>query len=158
MRGRTTPSNIPDAFIFRAAGRFIVPAGWSFTPNRLDNNVEYVQLETADGAATVFIFDISPVVGDSVPYEAVISASGLDLQSELGISLSSGEMVRLDGRDAYRYALTVNGQSGTLLVVRFDNGGAGLVIAYGATDTYAADINVLIGSFNNLGVLVNYIQ
>ena len=152
------PSTEPDGYIFQAQGRFTIPAGWSFAPSLLGENIEYVTLQTADDATIVLIFDLSNVLSNSLTLDTVVAESGINLQSDFGVRFSTGEFVRMDNREVYRYNVTINGQGGIMVVVHFDHGGTGLFIAYGDTTTYSSDINVLLGSFTDVGATLQYIQ
>jgi hypothetical protein len=157
-RGATEASTVPDTYFFQAEGRFIIPAGWSYTPRVLNTTIEYVTLQADDNSTTAIIIELSNVVTDSAALDTVIAASGINLQEQFGITFSTGEFVRSDNRMAYRYNITVNGQAGAMTAVHFDEGGTGLFIAYGDTATYTHDLNMMLGSFTNLEALLDYIQ
>jgi hypothetical protein len=157
-RGSTAPLTAADGYIFQAQGRFSIPAGWSYIPAMLGENIEYVNLRTADATAGVLIFDLSNVISNNLTLDTVVAASGINFERDFGLGYDTGEFARQDNREVYRYAVTVNGQAGTMVVVHFDNGGTGLFVAYGNTAAHTHDINVLLGSFTDVGATLNYIQ
>jgi hypothetical protein len=158
--GNTAPATESDTYFYQAGGRLIVPIGWTVVPRLLNNDIEYVTLQTADSLTTALVFDLSNVLGNSIALDSVVAASGLNLQGEFGVAFNTGtgEFIRSDNRIAYRYNVTVNGQAGQMVAVHFDDGGTGLFIVHGNTASYTADISLILGSFNNLGALINYLQ
>ncbi|MDQ7025322.1 MAG: hypothetical protein Q9P44_07155 [Anaerolineae bacterium] len=158
--GSTVPATESDTYFYQAGGRLIVPIGWTVVPRMVNNEIEYVTLQTADTSTTALAFDLSNVLGNSIILDRVVAASGLNLQGEFGVAfnIETGEFIRSDNRIAYRYPVTVNGQAGQMIAVHFDDGGTGLFIVYGNTRSYTSDIHLILGSFNNLGSLLNYLQ
>lgn len=156
--GNTAPATESDTYFYQAGGRLIVPIGWSVVPRLLNNEIEYVTMQTADSSTTALVFDLSNVMGNSIALDSVVAASGINLQDEFGVAFNTGEFIRSDNRIVYRYNVTVNGQSGQMIAVHFDDGGTGLFVVYGNTTSYTSDINLILGSFNNLGALIDYLQ
>lgn len=150
-----------SSFIFRSGGRFSYPAGWSATPRR-SGNIEYVNLRAPNDAAAIVLFDITERVAANTPLNGVLADADLNLAQNFAITVDEGfaEAVTIGNREALRYQATIfvdgDTYAGHVTVLEYSDNGIGIAVAYGALDTFALDINLVIGSFNNLGALLDF--
>lgn len=152
--------NVPGAYIFQADGRFILPANWGIEARLLDE-IEYAVLSAPDGDnATVMLFDLSNTLTSGTDLDVVLDELDIDWDDDFSFEIdNSADAYAFGDREAIRYELSVDGQDGSLIILRFTNNAIGLVAIYGDdTDNYAQDINQLVGSFNNLGSLLEFIN
>lgn len=155
----TAAAITPTAYIFQATARFITPVGWSITP-RLRDEIEYTTLTAPDDAdATVVLIDLSEAVTNGTALSAVVDSAGFDWEDALGVTidLDSETAFDLADREAIQYEIEADGTDGTLVILRFSSNAIGAAVVYGTdVEDYATDVAQLIGSFRNLGALLDF--
>ncbi|MEL6306968.1 MAG: hypothetical protein AAFR81_18395 [Chloroflexota bacterium] len=155
----TGGASVPSAYIFQGDARFIAPTGWSITP-RIRDEVEYVTLGAPDNDdATVILVNLSDAVTNGTVLSDVIDTLDFDWDDAFGVSIDedSEDVYEQADREAIQYDVDVDGEDGTLVVLRFTNNAIAVAIFYGDdADDYADDIDQLIGSFRNLGALLDF--
>lgn len=155
----TGGASVPSAYIFQGNARFIAPAGWSITP-RVRDEVEYVTLGAPEGDdATVILLNLSDALTNGTALSNVIEALEFDWDDAFSLSIDadSEAVFEQTDREAVQYSVDVDGEDGTLVVLRFSNNALAIAIFYGDdADAYTSDIDQLIGSFRNLGALLDF--
>ena len=160
VSGSSEANLVPSAYIFQGNGRLIYPAGW-IVQARLREDVQYVVLSAPnDEQATVVLFDLSEAVTSGTALVDALDEVGIEWADTFAFDIDDdSDTYTFGDREAIVYDLEVDDAEGYLVVLRFDDESIGVVAVYGDdTDDYDTDIAQLIGSFNNLGALLQFIQ
>jgi len=157
-------SERPGVFIFQSGGRFTYPAQWVYRPARVDG-LEYVALTAPDESLSAITIGLSDLTPQSTPLRDVFDAVDLDFEALFGLSFQilNTEEVHIGDHSGVHYELRVteNGQrfDGELVIVRYNAGGFGLALYYGAgMDRYAAERNLISSSLNNSNHGLQYLN
>lgn len=141
-------------FFSEGAGRFAYPAGWRLSAD-LSGDIEYATLTAPDQGFRAVVADLTPVVTRDTATAEVLDVTNLNFETTFGLDLvrGMGEVIQIGDHSGVRYDARVM-QDGyetaaEVIVVRYSEGGFGLLIAYGDLDAYADVQTALLGSLNN---------
>ena len=158
--GRSSEArDVPSVFLLQNNQRFVVPAGWELNVRQRDD-IQYAILTIPDDDVTVQLFDLSETVTSGTELEDVLEETGIDWEDDFGFEIDDdADDYNFSDREAISYDVEVDGSDGTLIILRFADDAIGMAVIFGDDiDDYETEINQLLGSFNNLGAVLNFIQ
>lgn len=153
------PREDPAVFLFDSDQRFFIPAGWVIELREREDG-QYAILSVPDDDVTVWLFDVSPSVTKGTDLDQVLDDSAINWEADFGIVVTSDiEAYSLGDRDAISYTATIDETEGYVVVLRYSDENIGVAVVSGEdTANYDLQIEQLIGSFNNLGAVLDYLN
>ncbi len=153
--------DVPTVFLFESNQRFIYPANWIVNARRRDT-LEYTTLSAPDNDdVTVQLFDLSQTITKGTELEEALSTvEDINWEDDFDFAIDNDfEPYVFGDRDAIQYELEVDGSQGSLIILRYSDDNIGMVAIFGEDIAdYELDIIQIIGSFNNLGAVLDYMR
>ncbi|MGB7339907.1 MAG: hypothetical protein WBC91_13510 [Phototrophicaceae bacterium] len=149
----------PSVFLLPTNQRFFVPSGWDLDLRQRDD-LQYAVVSLPDADLRVQLIDLSEVVPKGTDLDAVINGDTYDWTEAFGVEvISTSVTYHLGDREAVNYDVRVDNTDASLIILRFSDDAIGVVVIIGEDrDAYETTIHQLIGSFNNLGAVLNFLQ
>lgn len=152
--------DVPTVFLFQSNQRFIYPPNWEVNARQRDT-LEYTILSAPDNAdVTVQVFDLSQTITKGTDLEEALDSMDINWENDFGFIINSDfEPYIFGDRDAIQYDLALENGEGSLIILRYSDDNIGMVAVFGDDlAAYQADINQIIGSFNNLGAILDFLR